>query len=43
MTELEFKSLADQGYNHGNPVQAVDADGIVADIARVAAILAARR
>jgi len=35
--------LMPYGYNHGNPVQAVDADGIVADIARVAAILAARR
>ncbi|RLK29573.1 phosphoglycolate phosphatase [Cupriavidus plantarum] len=35
--------LMPYGYNHGNPVQGVDADGIVPDIARVAAILAARR
>ncbi|QET03543.1 MULTISPECIES: phosphoglycolate phosphatase [Cupriavidus] len=35
--------LMPYGYNHGNPVQGVDADGIVADIARVAALLAARR
>lgn len=35
--------LMPYGYNHGNPVQGVDADGIVPDIARVAALLAARR
>ncbi|GJG97203.1 phosphoglycolate phosphatase [Cupriavidus pauculus] len=35
--------LMPYGYNHGNPVQGVDADGIVADIARVAALLAAHR
>lgn len=35
--------LVPYGYNHGNPVQGVDADGIVADIARAAALLAAHR
>jgi len=35
--------LMPYGYNHGNPVQAVDADGIVGDIARVAALLGAHR
>lgn len=35
--------LVPYGYNHGNPVQAVDADGIVADIVQAAGILGARR
>lgn len=35
--------LMPYGYNHGHPVQGVDADGIVPDIARVAAILSAAR
>jgi len=33
--------LVPYGYNHGNPVQAVDADGIVDSIARVAELLTA--
>lgn len=33
--------LMPYGYNHGNPVQAVDADGIVDSIARVAELLSA--
>lgn len=35
--------LMPYGYNHGNPVQAVDADGIVDSIARVSELLAAHR
>ncbi|MGO4281477.1 phosphoglycolate phosphatase [Cupriavidus sp. OV038] len=35
--------LVPYGYNHGNPVQGVDADGIVPDIARAAALVTAQR
>lgn len=35
--------LVPYGYNHGNPVQGVDADGIVPDIARAAALVTAHR
>lgn len=35
--------LVPYGYNHGNPVQGVDADGIVDSIVRVAELLAAHR
>jgi phosphoglycolate phosphatase len=35
--------LVPYGYNHGNPVQGVDADGIVADIAAAAALFGAHR
>jgi phosphoglycolate phosphatase len=35
--------LVPYGYNHGNPVQAVEADGIVDTIAHAAALFAAHR